>query len=420
MYHVFLFHIEELLIKNKFEEALNLIHKKLLDFVLETKSETVSIFQKQSELLMHHWQITIKEFESQKIEEEEYFAKKQTLISDLLKLLKNLRYNKEFVDYLSIMEEAQLWNMIKSCPSVVPITNFLRKFPESIYKAEATKLLAEIENENTDNQKINDQLDLIKTEIQEIISLLRNEENLPEKNVSRELSSKTIRKAIYIILGIIFCIIASYKVYRHLQYYNLIKKGDNYVAINDFYNAEVAYREAENIFENKLLVHQKLQNIDTLKQIAWWQNLPKEWQLVLSENLNFNMEPTNKNLFTIITIDSLNCSNNLNITSLFPLTELTNIKILICNNTNIKTLEPIKNCKLLEKLNIENTKISTIDEIINFRNLKELNCSKTNLTNYEALENLKLLQILVHSIENEEVINQLKNKLPQCQFFFQK
>lgn len=148
--------------------------------------------------------------------------------------------------------------------------------------------------------------------------------------------------------------------------------------------------------------------------VAWWASLDFPWKAYFKNR--FGMTPTDSvpldQLYRFVSIDTLNISDNAEITGLQPLSELRDLKVIDISNTVIADLAPISNVTFLESLNLTNTPTSDIQFIKYSDRLKHLDVSNTQIDDISQLLNLKSLVSL--NAENTPimsfgVLNEFKN-----------
>ncbi len=93
-------------------------------------------------------------------------------------------------------------------------------------------------------------------------------------------------------------------------------------------------------------------------------------------------------------IKAINLSNNLIISELNPLSELSELVELNISNTLIEDLSPIRNLKKLEILDCSGSKVIDIGSIRYISSLKELNLSNNGIDNINAIRSLKRIHKL--------------------------
>lgn len=147
---------------------------------------------------------------------------------------------------------------------------------------------------------------------------------------------------------------------------------------------------------------------------AWWDSLDYPWKSYFRNRFSL-AETDSANLdwlYRFVTIDSLNISENRGITSLGPLSELRDLKVVDISNTAITDLGPISNVTFLEGLNISNTPTADIQFIKYSDRLKHLDVSNTQIEDISQLLNLKSLVSLKAEktpIMSFAVLNEFKN-----------
>ena len=99
-------------------------------------------------------------------------------------------------------------------------------------------------------------------------------------------------------------------------------------------------------------------------------------------------------LNNILNISELSISNKYDITSLEPLSKLTELHTLDISYTLINDLYPIRNLVNLQDLNISNTPVNNLDALVYSMSLQKLNISNTQVYSLNAIVNLSNLKII--------------------------
>jgi len=102
----------------------------------------------------------------------------------------------------------------------------------------------------------------------------------------------------------------------------------------------------------------------------------------------------NHQLNNILNITKLDISSKYDITSLEPLSKLTELHTLDVSYTMINDLYPIRNLVNLQDLNISNTPVNNLDALIYSMSLQKLNISHTQVYSLNAIVNLSNLKII--------------------------
>lgn len=147
---------------------------------------------------------------------------------------------------------------------------------------------------------------------------------------------------------------------------------------------------------------------------AWWGSMDGPWKSYFRNR--FEMTDSDSAdldwLYRFVSIDSLNISGNRAISSLAPLSELRDLKVIDISNTAITDLAPISNVTFLESLNLSNTPTVDIQFIKYSDRLKHLDISNTGIEDISQLLNLKSLVSLKAQktpIMSFAVLNEFKN-----------
>lgn len=147
---------------------------------------------------------------------------------------------------------------------------------------------------------------------------------------------------------------------------------------------------------------------------AWWDGLDLPWRNYFQNRFNLaGADSVDLEwYYRFVGIDSLDLSGNTQITSLGPLSELRDLKVINISKTGITDLSPISNVTFLESLNISNTETKDIQFIKYSDRLKHLDISSTKIEDISQLLNLKsLVSLKVEKtpILSFAVLNEFKN-----------
>jgi Leucine-rich repeat (LRR) protein len=126
----------------------------------------------------------------------------------------------------------------------------------------------------------------------------------------------------------------------------------------------------------------------------WWNELSYEWQSVFRKKINLNDSATLEHIKTITAIEELDLSNNTYITTIDPLGQLINLKMLNLSGTAITDLTPIRNLTELVELDLENTKVFDLSPLRYSLKLARLNIKRTSVNDISPLEKMSLMQNL--------------------------
>lgn len=134
--------------------------------------------------------------------------------------------------------------------------------------------------------------------------------------------------------------------------------------------------------------------------------------LVSADTFYLSTEPVYTKLKGILKQQKLDVSDNLEINSLSPLTELTELREINCSNTLVTDLFPIRNLNHLEVLDCSETPVDDISPLYYSNTLKELNCGYTlisDLSSVAGLVNLEILKCDGIKITNLDFVTGMKN-----------
>ncbi|MEZ5083897.1 MAG: hypothetical protein R2750_10675 [Bacteroidales bacterium] len=106
-----------------------------------------------------------------------------------------------------------------------------------------------------------------------------------------------------------------------------------------------------------------------------WSQLEEPWKKVTTEAVNLPDNPGVEDLHGLLKIEELDLENS-GVTTLKPIRQLYNLKVLNASGINIEDYSPLSESFELENLNISNTGISDISFLSDLKKLKELNVQK--------------------------------------------
>lgn len=147
---------------------------------------------------------------------------------------------------------------------------------------------------------------------------------------------------------------------------------------------------------------------------SWWSSLDSGWKGYFKSRFKLTASDSVPlaQLYTFVSVDSVNLSGNRQIRQLAPLAELRDLKFLDISNTAIANLGPIANITFLESLNLANTPTKDIKFIKYADRLQVLDISATQIEDISELLNLKSLTTLRAEktpVQSFAVLNQFKN-----------
>jgi hypothetical protein len=126
----------------------------------------------------------------------------------------------------------------------------------------------------------------------------------------------------------------------------------------------------------------------------WWESMPAEWKKVFNLYQKLDVSPSPEQLHHLITLDSLNINGRMAITSLDPVSKLSELRILECANTAVTSLDPLKDLLELTRINATNTKIPGVQPLSKLTNLSLLTIDFTGVNDISPLKNLKNLNFI--------------------------
>ncbi len=152
---------------------------------------------------------------------------------------------------------------------------------------------------------------------------------------------------------------------------------------------------------------------------SWWSALDNYWKDIFSNYVPTD-SLTQETLASIANLTEIDISGRLEITSLEPLRQLQNLKILNCANTSITSLAPLENLLDLQKLDASGTLLDTLGDLHSARNLSTLKIDNTRVNSLIALEDLEYMQYMSceHTGLNEPQVLQFIRDHPSCLVIF--
>jgi hypothetical protein len=160
----------------------------------------------------------------------------------------------------------------------------------------------------------------------------------------------------------------------------------------------------------------------------WWKNLSNEWVYFFSKKMDFNKNPSAKELQQLVNTDSLEMYNlqglsydplkefkllsylsldKMETTDLKPLLELNELRSLHINNGVVGDLVTIGSLKQLTELDLSTTSTSDLDFLVSLPNISTLNLSGTAVESIKVLAGFNKLEYLDLSNTRIKKINYL-------------
>ncbi len=126
----------------------------------------------------------------------------------------------------------------------------------------------------------------------------------------------------------------------------------------------------------------------------WWGNMQGDWKKVFNLYRKLDNSPSTEQLHHLITLDSLDISGRMAITSLDPVSKLTRLRILDCASTSVSSLEPLKGLMEITRINAANTKISSVQPLSGLTKLSILTIDHTSVSDISPLKSLNKLTFI--------------------------
>jgi Leucine-rich repeat (LRR) protein len=128
----------------------------------------------------------------------------------------------------------------------------------------------------------------------------------------------------------------------------------------------------------------------------WWNSLNLDWQQVFRDYVRLDPVPTKEQLHKVTLIDTLDITGKKNITTLEPLSILTNLEVILAGGTYVSDLKPLQDLTDLVVLDFSGTRITSLVPLKSLSRLEELDVADTpvdSLGGLNALKNLRTLTI---------------------------
>jgi len=138
----------------------------------------------------------------------------------------------------------------------------------------------------------------------------------------------------------------------------------------------------------------------------WWGNLSNEWVHFFSKKMDFNKNPSAKELQQLVNTDSLEIYN-LQIISYDPLTEFKLLNYLSLDKMKTTDLKPLLKLNELRSLRINNGVVGDLLTIGGLKQLTELDLSTTSTSDLEflvSLPNISTLNLSGTAVESIKVL----------------
>ncbi len=126
----------------------------------------------------------------------------------------------------------------------------------------------------------------------------------------------------------------------------------------------------------------------------WWEGLSGEWKVVLRKYAPLDANPQKEQLQELVNIDTLDITDNKQITKLDPLSEFRNLQAIFCSGSGISSLGPIRSLKELAVLKCSDTRINSLAPISELGRLRVLDVARTWISKLDALSGLLALEFL--------------------------
>ncbi|WP_305982701.1 leucine-rich repeat domain-containing protein [Roseivirga thermotolerans] len=145
----------------------------------------------------------------------------------------------------------------------------------------------------------------------------------------------------------------------------------------------------------------------------WWAGLTLAWKKVFQKKLGvFYDSLSNDELFSLVTMDSLDISGNDLILDIEPIYQLTALKHLKISNTWVNDLRPLLSINKLQSLDVSNTSVFDLQYLKYHKDIRKLNLSNCHVEDFGVLKQFeKLSELNLNGIAgaNLTFLGDLKN-----------
>lgn len=126
----------------------------------------------------------------------------------------------------------------------------------------------------------------------------------------------------------------------------------------------------------------------------WWGNLSQEWRNIFSKYVNYDINPTARQMQQIIDLEEIKIDNTSSIQTIEPLSRFTFLKKLSIIGNAIRDLSPIKDKLMLTELEIAGNPVTDLKAIENLVNIEVLNIESTPISDLSPIQNLMNIRVL--------------------------
>lgn len=177
--------------------------------------------------------------------------------------------------------------------------------------------------------------------------------------------------------------------------------------------SKVTRKEAERFMASK---HGVLVVYDSRDLRAWWDGLTMPWKSVLSRSAGIGIDPTKEELVILTHLDSVNLSNQPEITDLEPLGRLQQLTAVLAAHTAIDNLRPLENHTRIRHLDITGTRVQDLSVLRRFNALRVIAADETPIGDIEPLYALPRLQVLYadKTDVHDGIARELLERNPDC------
>lgn len=128
--------------------------------------------------------------------------------------------------------------------------------------------------------------------------------------------------------------------------------------------------------------------------MKWWSGMTPEWKKIFTWYLGTGDDPSTEQLHRLTTIDSINVSGRLSISTLEPVSVFVQLHYLDCSSTGVTSLDPLKDLKEMKVLSFSNTKVTSLEPLSGLRKLEVITLDNTPVSSIDPLEEIESLRFI--------------------------
>ncbi|MCX6243999.1 MAG: hypothetical protein NTU98_04780 [Bacteroidetes bacterium] len=128
--------------------------------------------------------------------------------------------------------------------------------------------------------------------------------------------------------------------------------------------------------------------------MKWWSGMSDEWKKIFSFYRKMDESPTTEQLHRLITIDSISITGRQSVTSLDPLSKLTQMRVVELASTAVSSFEALRNLPELTRINANNTKVASVEPLSGSKKLIILSLDNTPAADLGPLKGFPDLKLI--------------------------